>query len=66
MSPLLLTAIGSALCAAALVLPLIGITLIVQPVSIIMIVAVLAAGIGIVWMSTRITRPLLARAFAAA
>lgn len=66
MSPLLLTALGSALCAAALVLPLIGIALIVQPVSIMMIVAVLATGIGIVWLSTRITRPLLAQAFAAA
>ena len=64
MAPLLLTAIGSALCAAALVLPLIGIALMVQPVSIMMIVAVLVAGICIVWLSTRITRPLIARAFA--
>ncbi|GEK85925.1 FtsX-like permease family protein [Microbacterium aerolatum] len=66
MAPLLLTAIGSALCAAALVLPLIGIALITQPVSIMMIVAVLAAGVGIVWSSTRVTRPLLARSFAEA
>jgi len=64
MAPLLLTAIGSALCAAVLVFPLIGIALIVQPVSILTIVAVLAAGVGIVWASTRITRPLLGRAFA--
>lgn len=63
MAPLLLTAISSALCAAVLVFPLIGIALIVQPVSILTIVAVLAAGVGIVWVSTRITRPLLGRAF---
>ncbi|CAH0181432.1 MULTISPECIES: permease [unclassified Microbacterium] len=63
MAPLLLTAIGSALCAGVLVLPLIGIALIVQPVSILTIVAVLAAGVGIVWLSTRLTRPLLGRAF---
>jgi hypothetical protein len=64
MAPLLLTAIGSALCAVVLVLPLIGIALIVQPVSILTIVAVLAAGIGIVWFGTRVTHPLLGRAFA--
>lgn len=66
MAPLLLTALGSALCAAVLVFPLIGIALIVQPVSILTIVAVLAAGVGIVWVSTRITRPLLGRAFGSA
>lgn len=66
MAPLLLTAIGSALCAAVLVLPLIGIALIVQPVSVLTIVAVLVVGIGIVWLSTRVTRPLLNRAFAPA
>jgi hypothetical protein len=63
MAPLLLTAVGSALCAVMLVFPLLGIALVVQPLSIITIVAVLAAGIGIVWLSTRITRPLLDRAF---
>lgn len=66
MAPLLLTAIGSALCAAVLVLPLIGIALIVQPVSVLTIVTVLVVGIGIVWLSTRVTRPLLNRAFAPA
>ncbi|MGO2745121.1 FtsX-like permease family protein [Microbacterium sp.] len=63
MAPLLLTAVGSALCAVVLVLPLIGIALIVQPLSIMTIVAVLAAGIGIVWLGTRVTRPMLDRAF---
>ncbi|WP_368356414.1 ATP-binding cassette domain-containing protein [Microbacterium tenebrionis] len=41
-----------------------GLALIVQPVSILTIVAVLASGVGIVWASMRITRPLLGRAFA--
>jgi len=63
MSPLLVTAIGSAICAAVLVFPLLGIALITAPESLLTIGAVLAAGIGIVWVSTRATRPLLARSF---
>lgn len=66
MSPLLMTALGSALCAAVLVFPLIGIAMIVSPLSMLTIAAVVAAGIAIVWSSTRVTRPLLGRAFAAA
>lgn len=66
MSPLLVTAIGSALCAAALVLPLLGIALITAPVSLLTIATVVAVGIGVVWAATRITRPLLARSFGAA
>lgn len=66
MSPLLITAIGSAVCAGVLVFPLMGIALITAPVSVLTIVAVVAAGIGIVWLTTRATRPLLARSFAAA
>ncbi|MFJ4174230.1 FtsX-like permease family protein [Microbacterium sp. NPDC089696] len=66
MSPLLITAIGSALCAAALVLPLLGIALITAPISLITIAAVVAIGVGVVWTTTRITRPLLARSFQAA
>lgn len=66
MSPLLFTALGSALCAAALMLPLIGIAMITAPISLITIAAVVAAGITIVWLSTRVTRPILARNFRAA
>jgi len=66
MSPLLITAIGSALCAAVLVFPLLGIALITAPESVLTIVVVVAIGIGVVWASTRATRPLLARSFAAA
>ncbi|MFC5432335.1 permease [Microbacterium suwonense] len=65
MSPLLFTAIGSALCAVALMLPLIGFALITAPASLITIAAVVAAGIALVWLSTRVTRPLLDRAFQA-
>ncbi|WP_067244471.1 FtsX-like permease family protein [Microbacterium resistens] len=65
MSPLLFTALGSALCAAALIFPLLGIALITAPVSLLTIALVLAAGIGLVWVSTRATRPLLSRSFAA-
>lgn len=66
MAPLLLTAIGSALCAVVLVLPLVGAALIIQPLSVMTIAAILVAGIMIVWLSTRVTRPLLNRAFAPA
>ncbi|MGL3150836.1 FtsX-like permease family protein [Microbacterium sp. A82] len=66
MSPLLMTAIGSAVCAAAMMLPLIGISIIVAPLSLLTIAAVIAAGIGLVWLGARVTTPLLARAFAAA
>lgn len=66
MSPLLITAIGSAVCAGVLMLPLISVALITAPLSILMIVAVLVAGIGLVWVSARATGPLLAPAFAPA
>lgn len=63
MAPLLLTAIGSALCAVALVFPLVGIALVIAPLSILTIVAVVGVGIALVWLGVRITRPLLGRAF---
>lgn len=66
MSPLLITAIGSAVCAGVLMLPLISVALITAPLSLLTIVAVLVAGIGLVWVSARATGPLLAPAFAAA
>jgi hypothetical protein len=63
MSPLLLTTIGAALCAAVLIFPLLGIALIVAPISVATILLVIAAGIALVWASTRVTRPILARSF---
>ncbi|KQZ24741.1 FtsX-like permease family protein [Microbacterium sp. Root553] len=65
MSPLLITALGSALCAAVLVFPLLGIALIVAPESLLTIGGVLALGIAVVWASTRATAPLLGRSFRA-
>jgi len=62
MSPLRITAVGSAVAAAAVMLPLTGIALIVAPVSLLVIAAVLAAGIGVVWLGLRATRPMLERA----
>jgi hypothetical protein len=64
MSPLLMTSVGSAICAAALILPLLGIALLTAPMALLTIAAVLAAGIALVWVATRLTRPLLLRAFA--
>lgn len=66
MSPLLITAIGSAVCAAVLVFPLMGLAVITAPESLLTIAAVVGLGIGIVWLTTRATRPLLARSFSAA
>lgn len=66
MSPLLVTAIGSALCAGVLVFPLLGIALITAPLSLLTITAVVGAGIAVVWASTRATRPLLVQSFHAA
>ena len=63
MSPLLLTTLGAALCAAVLIFPLIGIALIVAPLSLATIAVVIAAGIALVWASTRVTRPILERSF---
>ncbi|KQQ69073.1 hypothetical protein [Microbacterium sp. Leaf320] len=66
MSPLLVTALGSALCAAVLVFPLLGIALITAPESLLTIAVVVSVGIAVVWTSTRVTRPLLAQSFHAA
>ncbi|MCD5345767.1 FtsX-like permease family protein [Agromyces sp. S2-1-8] len=66
MSPLRITAIGSALIAAFVMLPLTGAALIVQPLALVVIAAVLAAGIGVVWLGLAATRPMLARTSAAA
>lgn len=61
MSPLRVSAIGSAVCAAALVLPLAGVALVVAPLSLLVIAGVLAAGIALVWLGLRATRPVLNR-----
>lgn len=63
MSPLLITALGSALCAAVLIFPLLGIALIAAPESLLTIAVIVSVGIAVVWTSTRVTRPLLAESF---
>lgn len=65
MSPLRITAIGSAVTAAVVMLPLTGLSLIVEPVSLLVIAGLLAAGVGIVWLGLIATRPVLERAAAA-
>lgn len=64
MSPLLLTALGSAATAVIVVFPLIGIPLIIDPLSLLTIAAVLAVGILLVWLGALATRPIVSRAFA--
>jgi len=62
LSPLRIVTIGSALVAAALILPLAGLSLIVAPASLLTIAGCLAAGILLVWLSLKATRPMLNRA----
>lgn len=59
MSPLLITAIGSAACAAIVAFPLTGATIMFAPLSIVMIAGVLAAGIALVWVGLLATRSVL-------
>jgi len=61
MSPLRIVTVGSALCAAVVILPLTGIAMIIAPLSLVTIVASLVAGIGLVWLGLRSTRPVLTR-----
>lgn len=64
MSPLRITAIGSAVTAAVVMLPLTGLSLIIEPVSLLVIAGLLAVGVGIVWLGLVATRPVLERAAA--
>ncbi|MFB6610784.1 FtsX-like permease family protein [Agromyces sp. NPDC056379] len=64
MSPLRITAIGSAVTAAVVMLPLTGAAIIVAPLSLAVIAGVLAAGIGVVWLGLLATKPMLERAAA--
>lgn len=66
MSPLLVASIGSAACGAALVLPLVGLSLLFAPLSMATILGVLVLGVVLVWASTWSTTPLLKKAFAPA
>ncbi|MEO7124345.1 MAG: permease [Lacisediminihabitans sp.] len=61
MSPLRWVTIGSALTAALVMLPLTGMALLKDPTSLLIIVACLLAGIAVVWLGLRATRPVLTR-----
>jgi hypothetical protein len=65
MGPLLFIAVGSAVCAGAMIFPLLGIALITAPASLLTIACVIAVGIGLVWLSTVATTPILRRTFRA-
>lgn len=64
LSPLVLVALGSAICAVVLVLPLAGLALIMQPLSIAIIVATMVLGVGIVTAGLVATRPMVRAAAA--
>lgn len=65
MLPLLLASVGSAVLAAVLVFPLIGIAVLVAPLSLAVVFGSVAAGILLVALTLRATRPLLRSASAA-
>lgn len=64
LSPLRVTTVGSALTAAIVVFPLSGIALLTSPLTLGMVAACLAAGILLVWLGLRATRPVLLRVLA--
>ncbi|MFJ3395177.1 FtsX-like permease family protein [Leifsonia aquatica] len=64
LSPLRITTVGSALVAGVVVFPLAGLSLILAPASVAVIVGCLAAGIGLVWLALLATRPVLTRVLA--
>ncbi|SEA44085.1 FtsX-like permease family protein [Leifsonia sp. 21MFCrub1.1] len=64
MSPLRVTAIGSAVTAAVVVFPLTGASLLLSPLTLVSVAACLAAGVLLVWAALRATRPVLRRVLA--
>lgn len=59
LSPVRLVTVGSAALAATLLFPLTGAAMIFAPLSLLVIAAVLAAGIGLVWLGLVATGPVL-------
>ncbi|WP_431245810.1 FtsX-like permease family protein [Leifsonia xyli] len=64
LSPLRITAIGSAVTAAVVVFPLTGMSLLTSPLTLAVVAGTLAAGILLVWAALRATRPVLTRVLA--
>jgi hypothetical protein len=65
LAPLLVVTIGSAVCAALVVFPLTGYTLLFQPAGLAIIAGCLVAGVGLVWAGLAATRPVLSRVVSA-
>ena len=61
LSPLRFVTIGSALVGAILVLPLVGLAVILAPLSMLVIAGCLAGGVALVWLSLKATTPVLSR-----
>lgn len=61
LSPLRFVTIGSALVGAILVFPLVGMAVIVSPVSLFVIAGCLVGGVTLVWLSLKATSPVLTR-----
>ncbi|MGI6878290.1 FtsX-like permease family protein [Microbacterium sp. gxy059] len=64
MSPLLFTMIVAALAGGLLVFPVVGLAMIVAPLSVLVIVVCLAAGVALVRLALVATRPVLTRVLA--
>lgn len=64
LSPLRITAIGSALTAATVLLPLTGLSLLLSPFTLVIVAGCLSVGILLVWATLRATRPVLSRVLA--
>jgi hypothetical protein len=61
LSPLRFVTIGSALVGTVLVLPLVGLAVVVAPLSMLVIVGCLVGGVLLVWLSLKATSPVLTR-----
>lgn len=61
LGPLRFVTFGSALVGAVLVLPLVGLAMILAPLSMLVIAGCLVAGVALVWASLTATRPVLTR-----
>ncbi|MHA7306723.1 FtsX-like permease family protein [Arthrobacter sp. TMN-49] len=64
MSPVRSVTIGSAVLAAALLFPVTGLAAIIAPLSLLVIAAILACGIALVWLGLAATGPVLEKALA--
>ncbi|MDJ0316538.1 ABC transporter permease family protein [Arthrobacter antibioticus] len=61
LSPVRIVTVGSAVLAAVLLFPLTGMAAIIAPLSLLIIAAVLASGIGLVWLSLAASAPVLTK-----